>query len=218
VCAEPATSPHAATCGRCLKSPPPFSRVQSFGLYAGALREAVHELKFNGARRLARPLGRLLAHLDLPLTDVIVPVPLSPRSLRERGFNQTLLVAHSLSRETGIPVERRVLAKPKDTPPQVGLPRAERLRNLRGAFRARGNLDGLTVLLLDDVVTTTATVRECTRVLLRAGAREVPVASIARGALNALRHGDRNAGARSRRGLPPVKPSFTDPHVWRGGM
>jgi ComF family protein len=155
-------------------------RSLNFGTYSGTLREAIRLLKFQSVKRLARPLGMLLAGLNLPSADCIVPVPLSAQGLRERGFNQSLLVARHLSRASGMPLEKGVLYKMKDTLPQVGLTRSARLQNLRGAFGTRENLKGKTVLLVDDVITTGATITECTKTLLKDGAGEVYAASLAR--------------------------------------
>jgi ComF family protein len=149
-------------------------------MYSGTLREAIILLKFQSIKRLSRPLGMLLAGLNLPPTDIIVPVPLSLQGLRERGFNQSLLVARHLSKASGIPLEAGVLYKKKDTLPQVGLTRSARLQNLRGAFGTRNKINGKTVLLVDDVITTGATITECTKTLLKSGAGEVYAASLAR--------------------------------------
>lgn len=180
ICSEPLVSEYAETCGRCLSKRPPFKRSLNYGTYSGALREAIRLLKFTSVKRLSRPLGMLLAGLDLPPADCIVPVPLSSKGLRERGFNQSLLVARHLSRASGIPLETAVLYKKKDTLPQVGLTRSARLQNLRGAFGTRRNIKGKAVLLIDDVITTGTTITECTKTLLRADAGEVYAASLAR--------------------------------------
>jgi ComF family protein len=180
VCARPLASEHAGLCGDCLREPPPFSRVITYGPYSDVLKEALHLLKFSSVKRLSRPLGLLLAGLEMPEVDFIVPVPLSGRELRRRGFNQTLLISRTLSRTTGIPLCQRLLHKKRETPPQVSLPRRERLLNLRGAFEAREKLNGERVLIVDDVVTTGATVRECSRAIIKAGAAEVFVAALAR--------------------------------------
>lgn len=180
VCFEPLASGHATTCGACLSKAPPFSRLVSYGLHEGALKQAVNLLKFRSARGIARELGALVATMEMPRADFMVPVPLSLRGLRDRGFNQTLLIARAVSRKTGVPVRTGLLVKTKDTPPQVGLPAKARLRNVRGAFGAKARLSGQRVLLIDDVVTTTATARECARALLKAGAGEVAVVSVSR--------------------------------------
>ena len=120
----------------------------------------------------------------MPAVDLAVPVPLHPSKLRRRGFNQTVLLAKPLLRARGIPLDCSVLRKLRPGVAQAGLTRAARLRGPRGAYApTRGGarrLEGLRVLLLDDVMTTGATTRECARVLLRAGAAEVHVAVLAR--------------------------------------
>lgn len=182
-CALPLASEHAQLCAQCLRKRPPFSRIASYGLYEGVLAEAIHHFKFHGVRRLSKPLGHLLLLLDIPDADGIVPVPLSKRGLIRRGFNQSLLLSQVISRNTGIPLSIDLLFKIRDTPPQLGLAARERLTNLRGAFAVRGNLNGLSLLLVDDVITTGATVRECSSMLMKAGAKEVTVLALARAPL-----------------------------------
>jgi ComF family protein len=183
ICANPVVSEYSRRCGECLRQSPPFSRVLNYGLYSGALSEAIHLLKFSGLRRLARPLGRLLAELPIPEMDGIVPVPVSTKTLRERGFNQTLLLARSLSHHLSIPVRMNFLFKKKETPPQIGLSARERVRNLRNSFEVKGRLGKHRLILLDDVMTTGATARECARTLRKAGAEEVVVVTLARSSL-----------------------------------
>jgi ComF family protein len=154
--------------------------VITYGPYSDVLKEALHLLKFSSIKRLSRPLGLLLAGLQMPEADFIVPVPLSSRGLRKRGFNQTLLISRTLSMTTGMPLSTGFLYKKRETPPQVSLPRRERLLNLKGAFGTRERLNGERVLLVDDVVTTGATARECSRAILKAGASEVFVTALAR--------------------------------------
>jgi ComF family protein len=180
ICARPLLSGHAAVCGECLKKRPPFERAFSFGRYDGALRDAIHALKFQPVKRLARPLGLLLNGFDYPPLDGVVPVPLSNSGLRERGFNQSLLIARVIASRRGAPLMARLLYKKKETPPQVSLSRRARLENLRGAFGVRGKLRGERLLLVDDVITTGATAAECAKALRKAGAGEVYVASLAR--------------------------------------
>jgi ComF family protein len=180
VCARPLESEYAGLCGECLRSRPPFSVLLAYGLYSGPLREAINQLKFMSARRLAGPLGGLLSELDIPRANFIVPVPLSRCALRERGFNQTALISRSLSRATGVPVSLGLLYKKKETPTQIGLSGRQRRLNLKGAFGLRKRLAGQRVLLLDDVVTTGATARECAKTLLEGGAGEVIATALAR--------------------------------------
>lgn len=183
ICAIPVTSEHAITCGQCLKKRPPFSRVLTYGIYEGVLAEAIHQFKFYGLKRFARPLGRLLSDLDIPRADGIIAVPLSAKGLRDRGFNQSLLLAKLIAREAKTPLLMDTLFKQRDTPPQIGLTSKERTSNLKGAFKVRGNIEGLSFLLVDDVITTGATVTECSKNLLEAGAKEVVVISLARARL-----------------------------------
>jgi ComF family protein len=153
----------------------------SYGLYEGALMEAIHLLKFRGTRRLARPLSTMISGLDLPEdADVIMPVPMTRTALVKRGFNQSALVAAGVGRERGISLRLDLLHKIKETPPQLGLSRRARLSNLRGAFSAEPGVKGLRVIVLDDVITTGATMRECARALKRAGAAEITALSSAR--------------------------------------
>jgi ComF family protein len=152
-----------------------------YGLYDMALREAVHGLKFSGRRRLAEPLAALLSSLDIPGDiDGVVPVPPGRARLRERGFSHTHLLARAMGRARGLPVLPDALRKTRETPPQVGLKKKDREGNLRGAFAATRPLPGARIVLLDDVITTGATVRECALALRRAGARRVWVVAVAK--------------------------------------
>lgn len=180
VCAAPLVSVHSQTCSECLLHKPSFSSVISFGIYSDALREAIHLLKFKGIRRLAGPLGIFLAELQVPEADSIVPVPLSKKTLRDREFNQTLLLARAISKHSGIPVHMDALYKKKDTLPQIGLGANERRSNVKNAFESSARVTGLRLILLDDVITTGATARECAKTLMKAGAKEVVVVTLAR--------------------------------------
>ncbi len=171
-------------CGACQRRPPPFAHCQAAFRYQDPIPELIAGLKFRHRLNLGRLLGTLLAdHLSRqagPLPDAIVPVPLHPRRLRERGFNQSLEIARVVGRTLALPIDRHCCARLLPTTPQARLERQARLRNLRGAFRATPGLDGLHLALLDDVVTTGTTVGELTRVLQRAGAARVDVWAVAR--------------------------------------
>lgn len=169
---------------KCLKKAPPFSKVMNYGIYEGLLAEAINHLKFHGLKRLAKPLGRLLLNFDLSGMDGVVPVPLSIKRLRERGFNQSLLFARVISREKKFPLLMDILFKKKETPPQTRLSGKERLLNLRNAFKVKGDIRGLRLLLVDDVMTTGATVTECSKQLMKAGAKEVIVLALARASMD----------------------------------
>jgi len=129
------------------------------------------------------PLGKLLTELPIPDMDGIVPVPVSNKTLRERGFNQTLLLSKFLSRHLRIPVHMNLLFKKKETLPQIGLGAKERVRNVRNSFEVTGRLNKHRLILLDDVMTTGATARECAKTLVKAGAERVVVVTLARSSL-----------------------------------
>jgi len=183
-CAMPFSSEYSMICGHCMKKAPPFSRVINYGLYEGVLAEAINLLKFHGLKRLSKPLGRLLLSLpDLPEMDGIAPVPLNIKRLRERGFNQSLLIAKVISKVKGVPLLMDILLKKKETPPQIGLSAKERLLNLKNSFEVKGNIKGLRLFLVDDVMTTGATVTECSKEIMKAGAKEVIVLTLARSSM-----------------------------------
>jgi len=151
-----------------------------FGLYEGVLAEAISIFKFQGIRRLARPLGRLLLDLDIPQTDAVIPVPLTSKGLRRRGFNQSLLIARVIAQNTQVPLFMDTLFKVRETPPQIGLSARERKSNLKNTFTVAGDIKDKRILLIDDVMTTGATITECSKVLLKAGAKEILVITLAR--------------------------------------
>jgi ComF family protein len=159
----------------------------SLGPYDGPLRVAIHELKYRGRRRVAARLAERIAAEPVSrgvLTQdvVLVPVPLHPRRKRERGFNQAELLASELGRRLLLPVRASALVRRLDTPSQTGLTALERRRNVKDAFAVRGRAQvaGRVVVLVDDVVTTGATLRACARALHAAGASEVRSVSAAR--------------------------------------
>ncbi len=180
ICATPFTSEDATVCAECMKKPPYFAKAMSFGLFDGTLATAIHFFKFQRIKRLRSPLGELLADFDIAGIDAIIPVPLSIKGLRERGFNQSLLLAKNLSDRKRIPLLMDSLLKKSETRPQLGLSKNERRLNLKGAFRTNRKFTGMRLLLIDDVMTTGSTVNECSKELLLAGAEEVTVLTLAR--------------------------------------
>ncbi|MBM3942428.1 MAG: ComF family protein [SAR202 cluster bacterium] len=143
----------------------------------GTVREAIHALKYRDLRAAAPELGKLLAeHLQAhPLPgDVLVPVPLHPRRLRQRGYNQSALLARELGKLTGLPVAAGWLARVRSAPPQArAANRQERASNVRDAFAATGSARGISVVLVDDVTTTGSTFSAAARALKDAGAATV---------------------------------------------
>jgi ComF family protein len=180
--------PNSHLCGDCLAGVHYFDRARSTGSYRGSLREILHRFKYGGRISLARPLAHMLIapgkHLaQLHKIDRIIPVPLHPRRLRQRGFNQASLLARRLGSALKISVDYASLKRSRWTEPQTGLSRRQRAANVRGAFRLKTveQVRGKGILLLDDVFTTGETVNQCVRVLKRdGGAREVVVLTVAR--------------------------------------
>lgn len=183
-------------CGPCLARAPRFTRAWAWAVYPREeaeehpLRQAVQKFKYGRKVSLGKPLGRLMARgcrdfLRDCDAELIFPVPLHPRRLRWRGFNQALLLGRQLSRAYGIPVDPFTLLRIKQTPPQTQLSQEERRRNVRGAFALAPDrsVDGKRILLVDDVYTSGATVDECSRTLRRAGAAQVYVLTLARAML-----------------------------------
>ncbi len=165
-------------CRRCRSRSLDLTGAAAVASYKAGARELVLRLKFGKEMELARPLGGLMAErlLAAPFReklDVIVPVALHPLRLRERGFDQARLLAGEISRRVGLPVERRSLKRLVATTPQSRLRRQLRLTNVENAFKADGRIAGKRVLLVDDVMTTGATMAACSRACRAAGATRV---------------------------------------------
>jgi ComF family protein len=166
--------------------PPAYERARGVAHYSGSMRTLVHQLKYADRHDARTLLGRWLAEAGrelLPDTDLILPVPLSWLRLLQRQFNQAAVLAGELSRQTGIPVDPLLLTRNRSTRSQVGMTRDQRRRNVAGAFAVpagrRAHVRGRNVLLVDDVITTGATVDACARTLKRAGAARVDVLALA---------------------------------------
>jgi ComF family protein len=186
-CGRPLLAGRAGPCGRCRRGRQPFAAGASLGPYEGPLRVLVQQLKYHGRRRAASRVAALLLEDEavrrlVATSDLVVPVPLHPRRLRERGYNQSALVAAELARLGGVAYGEGALVRRRDTPPQAGRSAAERRRNVEGAFAVRrhGAVAGRVLTVVDDVVTTGATARECARALVSAGAAEVRLLTVAR--------------------------------------
>lgn len=189
-CARPFSSSLALTyspthiCTDCRRRNPAFSKVWSGYPYASPLREAISLLKYERKYGLADSLSRLLVDA-LPAAleaDLIMPVPLHPARLREREFNQSLLLADAVGRRLKIALCYTNLIRIRDNPAQTSLPRSTRLTNLRRAFHVRrpDAVRARRILLVDDVLTTGTTLNECAKALRKAGARDVCAVTLAR--------------------------------------
>lgn len=186
-CGRFEAGPDGHLCGRCLGQIPAFSRHRSCGAYAGTLKDVVLLFKYRTYAPLSRPLAGFAESClggDGPLwagLDHLVPVPLHPSRRRDRGFNQAGLLARDLAAPRGLPVLRGALVKVRNAPAQAGLRAADRERNARGVYAVKRPdlVRGRTLLLVDDVTTTGATIRECARVLMAAGAKDVRAITIA---------------------------------------
>lgn len=167
-------SPGGAVCGRCLATSPAYDATHAALAYAFPADALVQSLKFRGELALAPLLGELLAQGLAPGTaDCIVPVPLSEARLRERGYNQALEIARSVAAATRLPLEPGLCLRARDTAVQMDLPLEAREKNVRGAFECPRLVGGRTVAVLDDVMTTGATLAEIAATLKRAGAARV---------------------------------------------
>jgi ComF family protein len=204
VCGERLVSPYAFSgfatgatdadgprCGLCRRLEPPYVKAAAYGSYETGLRELIHLLKYDRVRPAANVLGRMLAEAIEDLEAlfagpvIVVPVPLHSRKLRQRGFNQSELIARAalkLRAGRGFRLDTNILERRRETQSQIGLSRHQRQENMRGAFAVSSpeKLSGREILLVDDVFTTGTTASECARVLRKAGAARVYVATVAR--------------------------------------
>ncbi len=173
VCAV--STPGATHCGRCLKHPPAYDRVAAALDYLSPVDFLVADLKYSrklaAARVLAYPLAKLLEREPYP--DIVLPMPIALSRLRERGFNQASEIARHACTAFGIRVSERIARRSHARQSQTALPWSDRARNVRGAFDCDADLGGKTIAVVDDVMTTGATLNELARTLKRAGAERV---------------------------------------------
>lgn len=176
------TKSRGVVCGRCLKQKPAFDHILAAFIYSFPIDRLLHGFKYAGnlslATLFAEPLARQAAALPRP--DLLLPMPLHPARLRERGFNQTLEIAKPIARWLEIPIAADICTRLRDTPTQAGLKWKQRQRNVRGAFASEAVLSGKKIVVLDDVMTTGATLNEISRTLKSQGAVEVSAWVVAR--------------------------------------
>lgn len=180
-CALPSAA--ALVCGACLAKPPPYAAAFAAWAYAFPADRLLQAFKYRGELALAEPLAhalcRALAAREAAFPDRIVPIPLSAQRQRLRGFNHAREIARRVGREFGLPLADG-LHRTRDTPPQAALRFADRAANVRGAFDADGDFTGLSVAIVDDVMTTGATLAAAAQALLAAGALRVEAWAVAR--------------------------------------
>lgn len=181
----PGTRGEDHPCGACLAHPPAFDGLQGLYLYEGPVQKAVHRLKYGHRTSVAGAFGPEMGRVAVGWLGPgeglrVMPVPLHPKRLRERGFNQSLLLARHVAGALGCPLDFLSLRRVKWTVPQAGLSREERKRNVQGAFAVRGGVRKGRVLLVDDVATTGDTLAMCSRTLKKAGYASVHCLTLAR--------------------------------------
>lgn len=187
ICALPLSASETSNCGDCLKKPPSFNKLVAGWLYQHPVDELISQFKYQHKPSHGKVLATLLA-LDIklhyghqPLPQLLIPTPLHWRRRWQRGFNQSELLARPLSKQLDIPISRSLIRQ-LHTPKQQGQSAQQRKQSLRYAFKVKQKsaLQGLTVAIIDDVVTTTATAEAMSRCLLKAGAAEVHIWCLAR--------------------------------------
>lgn len=168
-------------CATTVLRAPHHGALHVAGEHGGALATAIHRMKYRDRPDLARPLGGLLAGAlpDTLDTDLVAPVPLHPRRLGHRGYNQSALIASVVAFERHLPHDATALTRVRDTETQAELGRIERRANVAGAFRGTRRIAGRRILLIDDVTTTGATLSACADAARQAGARNVICAAVA---------------------------------------
>ncbi len=160
-------------CGACIAKPPAFASVSAAYVYAWPLATLIQQFKYAGNLALTRLLAEAMCAAGPPEVDLIIPMPLAPARLRERGFNQALELARIAGAATRTRIDARAIRRVRDSAPQAMLPWRERAKNIRGAFVFDTDLSGLRIAVVDDVITTGATLNELARTLRKAGASEI---------------------------------------------
>lgn len=181
-CGKPLVSDVSITCRNCLEDEPPFEYARSAGLYEAVLKEAINLFKYHRIKRLSKPLSEIMLEIKIPKDiDVIVAVPMHKKRLSQKEFNHSALLAKHLADSIGIKLIPDYLIKIKETHPQVGLNAKERMENIKGTFGITNKdlIKKKNIMLVDDVVTTGATIRECSRLLKHDGAGNIYILALA---------------------------------------
>lgn len=181
-CPRCASQGTGQVCGECLMHPPAFDRTRAALEYAFPTDKLIQALKYGGQLALAKLLGELLteALADQTRPEIILPMPLHPARIKMRGFNQALEIAKVIAKRFDIPLAPGLAQRVVDTTPQASLPIDTRHKNVKGAFACDQDLRGKHIAVVDDVMTSGATLNELTKILKRAGAAQVDVWVVAR--------------------------------------
>lgn len=189
ICAAPGVG---GICAECQNFPRGFDSLRAPYRFEGLIRNAIHRLKYNGEKTAAKPLAALMYQYlqsnpaaadgaNSPTADALIPVPLHPRRLRRRGYNQSALLAREIGRNLNVPLQENLLIRVKNPQPQAQTPSSQQRRsNVSGNFACPADASGLTALLIDDVATTASTLSECAAALKTAGATRVHALVLAR--------------------------------------
>ncbi len=174
-------------CGNCLENRPNFLQARAVASFDAVIMDAIHKFKYGRSISTGSSLGSFMAGFSFPDFDfsmysLLIPVPLHIKRLRDRGFNQSLLLAKEMGKKHNLPINFSLLKRSKFTLTQTGLNKAEREKNVKEAFviTDKKTVAGESIILIDDVYTTGATINECAKVLLKAGAQKVAVLTLSR--------------------------------------
>jgi len=181
-CPQCALPSNGEICGNCLHTSPFFDRTHALLRYEFPISALIQGLKYRQSLHLATTFSHLLFnHLQhQPTVDLIIPMPMHPQRLKERGFNQALEIARILANNLQIPLDYQSCVRTKYTPPQASLPLKDRVKNMRGVFDCSKNLSGLKIAVVDDVMTSGASLNALAQTLKKAGAAEVQCLVVAR--------------------------------------
>lgn len=186
-CAQFLSTAIDSVCGTCLTQPPPFDRTYALFPYEAPIMQLIIRLKFRYQLTIAKAFGELLAdkienvwYKNKSLPDLIIPVPLHPKRLQERGFNQAIEIAKPIAKAFNLPIERNGIKRLKPTAAQSTLPANQRKYNIADAFEVSKDYSDLSIAVIDDVITTGYTIAECCHVLKQHGAKQIDVWCCAR--------------------------------------
>lgn len=175
-------TPAGSVCGHCLQQPPSHQLTVAAFTYAFPVDALIQALKYGGNLAAALPLSSALAQqaAQQPRPDLLIPMPLHPVRLKQRGFNQSAEIARLVARELGIPLGLEICTRLRDTTPQMTLPLKQRGANVKGAFACTADLSGMRVAIVDDVMTSGATLNELAKTLSNRGATQISAWVVAR--------------------------------------